>query len=110
MLLLEVLYTASVVVLGFYTYRAYVILSDTKLKTGMLFLLLGFLCEILDGFIGIFQEFGYLQYNIARIDLDDFFLIIGSILILFGMYNLRKVFIEFEVQKKAIKMFKEVFE
>ncbi len=43
-------------------------------------------------------------------ELDDLISLIAYIVIIFAMVRLRRVFIEFEVQKKAIKMLRGVFE
>lgn len=88
--------------LFYYTYRFYVVLSDTKLQEGLKLLLNGFLLLVLQSLVGIAKAFGYLDISFPKGDLDDLLSLIAYIVIIFAMVKLRRVFIQFEVQKKAI--------
>lgn len=96
--------------LFYYTFRFYSLMSDTRLQGALRLLLNGFLLLVLQALAGIAQDLGYLDINFPKGDLSDLLLLISYILIIAAMVRLRRVFIQFEVQKKAIKTLRNVFE
>jgi putative effector of murein hydrolase LrgA (UPF0299 family) len=110
MLELEIASLLASSLLFYYTFKFYRVLSDTKLQDALRMLLNGFLLLVLQAVIGVAQEFGYLQYSFPKGDLDELFSLIAYILIVAAMIRLRRVFVEFEVQKKAIKTLRSIFE
>jgi hypothetical protein len=110
MLALEIASFLGSSLLFYYTYRFYRMMSDTKLQASLRLLLNGFLLLVLQGVVGIAQDLGYLNISFPKGDLDDLLSLIAYIIIIAAMVRLRRVFMEFEVQKRAIKMLRNVFD
>lgn len=110
MLELEIASLFASALLFYYTLRFYLVLSDTKLQGALQLLLNGFLLLVLKSIIGILQEYGYFIIYFPKGEIDDLFSLIAYILIVAAMVKMRRVFIEFEVQKKAIKLMRGVFD
>jgi hypothetical protein len=97
--------------LFYYTYRFYRLMSDTKLQDALKLLLNGFLLMVLKSLIAIAEDYGYLrEYVFPKGDMEGLVSLIAYLIIIFSMIRFRRVFIEFEVQKKAISMLKGIFE
>ena len=86
-------------------------MSDTKLQDALKLLLNGFLLMVLKSLIAIAEDYGYLkEYMFPKGDLEGLVSLIAYLIIIFSMIRFRRVFVEFEVQKKAISMLKGIFE
>lgn len=110
MIYLDIASLLASVLLFYYSYRLYSVFSDTKLQGAMQLLLNGFLLLVLRSLVGIAQNFGYLEIQLPKGDISELIALIAYIVIVAAMVRLRRVFLEFEVQKKAIKMLRNVFE
>jgi len=110
MLVLELASLLGSLLLFYYTYRFYTMMSDTKLQDALKLLLNGFLLLVLQAVAGILQDIGYLNINFPKGDLDDLLSLLAYILIIFAMIRMRRILMQFEVQKRAIKMLRAVFE
>ncbi|MFH1750330.1 MAG: hypothetical protein ABH863_01485 [Candidatus Micrarchaeota archaeon] len=110
MLALEIASLLGSLLLFYYTYRFYSIMSDTKLQDALRLLLNGFLLLVLQAIVGIAQDMGWLVISFPKGDLDELLSLIAYIIIIAAMVRLRRVFVQFEVQKRAIKMLRNVFE
>ncbi len=112
MLILEVASLLASLLLFYYTYRVYSVFSDTKLQSAMQLLLNGFLLLVVKAAVAIMNEYGLLAITFqgGEGDLPGLISLIAYIIIIAAMVRLRRVFLEFEVQKKAIVMLRTVFE
>ncbi|MEK6842939.1 MAG: hypothetical protein AABY04_00465 [Candidatus Micrarchaeota archaeon] len=110
MVLLNVASLVASTLLFYYTYRFYVLMSDTKLQDALKLLLNGFLLLVLKSVVAILEDYGYIDVMLTKGDLEGLIALIAYIVIIFSMIKFRRLFIEFEVQKKAISMMRNVFE
>ena len=85
-------------------------MSDTKLQDALKLLLNGFLLLVLKSVVAILEDYGYIDVMLTKGDLEGLIALIAYIVIIFSMIKFRRLFIEFEVQKKAISMMRNVFE
>ncbi len=110
MLYLELASLIASLLLFYYTYRFYSLMSDTKLQDGLRMLLNGFLLLVLKSFVAIATDLGYLSISLDKGDLDGLLSLIAYLVIIVAMVKLRRVFVQFEVQKRAIKILRAVFD
>ncbi|MBI5224898.1 hypothetical protein HY989_03435 [Candidatus Micrarchaeota archaeon] len=110
MVLLNFASLVASTLLFYYTYRFYVLMSDTKLQDALKLLLNGFLLLVLKSVVAIMEDYNYIDVMLAKGDLEGLVALIAYIVIIFSMIKFRRLFIEFEVQKKAISMMRNVFE
>ncbi|MFH1443363.1 MAG: hypothetical protein ABIG96_04990 [Candidatus Micrarchaeota archaeon] len=110
MVLLSLASLFASTLLFYYTLRFYNLMSDTKLQDALKLLLNGFLLLVLKSLVGICEDYGYINMPFPKGDLEGLVSLIAYIVIIFSMLKFRRVFVEFEVQKKAISMLRNVFE
>ncbi|MFH0971943.1 MAG: hypothetical protein V1835_05245 [Candidatus Micrarchaeota archaeon] len=113
MLELNIASLLASLLLFYYTYRLYGVFSDTRLQGAMQLLLNGFLLLLLQAVISVLGDLNIFVITFdAATDrnLPGLIALIAYIVIIAAMVRLRRVFMEFEVQKKAIVMLRNVFD